>query len=891
MPPPSVSAMRGAAAAPARGRAAAAAPRTGPPQARQRSASASGRRGATPRRGGPQAGARGGDGSGAAKDDGGGGGVSVFVRMRPPREGETTQGDAMRALRILPDNRTVFLKDRFVEERPMEFTQAFGPTVPQEEVFQRVGVPAVQAALSGRNGTVLVYGQTGTGKTYTAFSTDPGKEGLAMRCLRRIFAAAAADQLTEFRLGVQYVQIYNDVVSDLLIPPDRQTPEGLTVREDQDQGTYISGARHTVVNTTGEAFELFNQGNTHRAVRLTTLNAQSSRSHALFIVTVRRTKKFGPSGEAATGEVCGKLTLVDLAGSERIKRTRATGMQRSEAQSINRSLASLGNVIHALADPAARHVPYRDSKLTRLLQDSLGEYGSASIIITFSPALVDVPETLTALQFGQRALCVKQQHKGPRLQVDLKALARQLQQRVRALTLVEGELTAKVSRLEEENQRVRATVDGDEELIDEMHAHIKQCAAKIEQLEGALAERTAERDALQQQVAELSGRNPSRTPSGAQKETEEERQVQQESALRAAWEEERAHTLLCHAAEMAKLRAAIERLESEAAEREERLVAQRERAAGERDALNEENARLREQLEELAEKLGRQQQAPLDRCESDGGRTPGASEGTPQACTPPAAAPSADWGVVSPSNAAAAAAARGLGSICSSSSGAGSRPPSPESGADGAGAEAAPAPGPPAPPAGPPAAAATGPAEQRAAGGGESRSSSAGMTDSTAGVADGARVPRSAAQGRSPPPCAAELPPEYPPPPSPRPSSGPAPPSPAPQWQCMPLPPPPSARQRSASSSIADADSFGDSPRRQGLLLPAPARAAGSLLGPPASGGPRGGFAGASQLGPGAGGSARSAPEASALGPAPGMGYAPPARRAALPGARTPMVE
>eukprot|EP01065_Artemidia_motanka_P010753 TRINITY_DN15759_c0_g2_i1.p1 TRINITY_DN15759_c0_g2~~TRINITY_DN15759_c0_g2_i1.p1 ORF type:complete len:767 (+),score=274.89 TRINITY_DN15759_c0_g2_i1:49-2301(+) len=523
-------------------------------------------------------------------------GVSVFVRMRPARDGEQTEGDAMRALKLL-DNRTVYLKDRYVEERPMVFSKAFNAEATQESIFEAVGAPAVDAALAGRNGTVLVYGQTGTGKTYTAFGTEPGREGLALRCARALFAKAATDLMMEYRLGVQYVQIYNDILSDLLCPPDRPATEALSVREDSEQGTYISGARHTVVTSAEDAIELFEQGSGNRAVRLTTLNAQSSRSHGLFIITVRKAKRLaGPGESAAAGEVCGKLTLVDLAGSERIKRTRATGAQRNEAQCINRSLASLGNVIHALADPQARHVPYRDSKLTRLLQDSLGEYGSASIVITFSPCLIDIPETLTSLQFGQRALCVKQTHRGPRLQVDLKALARQLQQKVRALTLRESELVAKVSRLEEENARVKQTADGDEELIDDMHLHIRQCASKVEQLERALRERTAERDELQDRLEEASAGRP--VGGGRSRAASEARSQARDDP---SWEEEdRAATLLCHAAEISKLRSVIERLESDGAKREEELKSSHSRVLAERDGLADDNARLREHLEAVA---------------------------------------------------------------------------------------------------------------------------------------------------------------------------------------------------------------------------------------------------------------------------------------------------
>ena len=494
-------------------------------------------------------------------------GIAVFVRMRPAFREEVTEGDCMRSIRVTERENKVWVRDRFVEENSFDFNGVFGPTSTQQDVFEQVGKPAVKAALSGRNGTFMAYGQTGTGKTYTAFNEEPNKEGLMARCVGHVFDQVSRDTSSDYQLSLQYLQLYNDSMYDLLTTDHSQDSksEQLAVREDTDLGTYVSGARDTVVTSYQEVLSLFESANRHRIVRLTSMNAQSSRSHAIFILSIRRTSKL----QAGT-TICGKLTIVDLAGSERIKRTRADGVQRSEAQAINKSLACLGNVIHALADQSTaknRHIPYRDSKLTRLLQDSLGEYGHASIMITFSPALVDITETSSSLAFGQRALKVRRQHKGPRLAVDHKALTRQLQLEIRQLKSKEQELFSTVERHEQEVGRMRSTIEEDEALIDEMEIHMKQCGRKIQK--------------LQLQV------------------TSQKESVNTSSSILVNHEEEKSETLLCHAAEIQKLRGEMERCQQNYESDKSSLLRQLTDERGEKDALRIENERLKQQLGDL----------------------------------------------------------------------------------------------------------------------------------------------------------------------------------------------------------------------------------------------------------------------------------------------------
>ena len=228
--------------------------------------------------------------------------MKVFVRVRPLLEGEASDSDNMRSLRLLPDGRSVYIRDRYVDEKVMEFNRVFGPETHQKAVFEDVGLPACTASLEGQYGTVITYGQTGTGKTYTAFGMDPGREGLMHRCVHNIFARVAADRQREWEVSVQYLQIYKDQVTDLL---DEQG--SVEIREDFDRGVYVKGATNVVVASAEHALEVFGQGNRSRVVRLTTMNAQSSRSHALFMLSLKCRAE-----PHLTTALCGRLTLVDL---------------------------------------------------------------------------------------------------------------------------------------------------------------------------------------------------------------------------------------------------------------------------------------------------------------------------------------------------------------------------------------------------------------------------------------------------------------------------------------------------------------------------------------------------------------------------------------------------
>eukprot|EP01061_Rhynchopus_euleeides_P015562 TRINITY_DN26521_c0_g1_i1.p1 TRINITY_DN26521_c0_g1~~TRINITY_DN26521_c0_g1_i1.p1 ORF type:complete len:632 (+),score=263.79 TRINITY_DN26521_c0_g1_i1:213-1898(+) len=356
----------------------------------------------------------------------------------------------------------------------MDFTRTFDQDSTQGEVYAHLGKPVVDAALQGKNGTFLAYGQTGTGKTYTAFNYakpedggDPSTNGLMFRCVQDLFRRIHEER-AQYTCDVtmQFMQLYNDQIQDLLkgmhddadaTATDLSTTVGSLNANASGVTVYnnsvVTGLTSLSVATAEEVMALYDRGMQHRTVRLTTMNAQSSRSHAVFILRVDRTERLGGGSLSAT-TLQGRLTIVDLAGSERIKRTKADGLQRAEAQAINRSLACLGNVIHALAESSAsddpnrrHHIPYRDSKLTRLLQDSLGEHGHACILVTFSPAVVDITETVSSLAFGQRARMIMHKSKQPRCAVDPKRLASQQQVELHTLRAENTSLRTEVSNL------------------------------------------------------------------------------------------------------------------------------------------------------------------------------------------------------------------------------------------------------------------------------------------------------------------------------------------------------------------------------------------------------------------------------------------------------------
>ncbi|TMW67809.1 hypothetical protein Poli38472_007481 [Pythium oligandrum] len=348
------------------------------------------------------------------------------------------------------------------ETKDFAFDASLSEHTTQEDVYQRVAYDVVQDVLDGYNGTILAYGQTSTGKTHTMLGHDDGLEGdgrgLIPRAFEDIFARAeSARARCKTTIALSYVQIYCERVLDLLRP---ETPSSsILIREDAERGVYLDGAAWCGVSSVEDCVRLIMRGNANRAVASTEMNAHSSRSHAILIARVERKECLGAQEATATSTHRVKLShlyFVDLAGSERVKKSKVYGRHVHELKAINLSLSALGNCISALSrQQPQRHVPYRDSKLTRLLQSSLGGNAKTSLIITVSPSPTEAHETLSTMQFGQRAMKVAvQAHQNVLSVLDYKALYEETQQRLDEQQQVQQHTENELSKLQTSKQHL-----------------------------------------------------------------------------------------------------------------------------------------------------------------------------------------------------------------------------------------------------------------------------------------------------------------------------------------------------------------------------------------------------------------------------------------------------
>lgn len=280
------------------------------------------------------------------------------------------------------------------------FDRVFGPHANQAQVYDEAAKPIVKDVLSGYNGTIFAYGQTSSGKTHTMEGAigDHTFEGIIPRIVNDIFQYIfTMEEKVEFHIKVSYFEIYMDKIKDLL----DISKDNLTVHEDKNRVPFVKGASERFVCNPEEVMGLIEEGKQNRHISVTNMNEHSSRSHSVFLINVKQ------ENEETQKQLTGKLYLVDLAGSEKVSKTGAEGQTLDEAKNINKSLSALGNVISALAEGNKSHIPYRDSKLTRILQESLGGNSRTTIIICGSPASFNEGETKSTLEFGRRAKTIK----------------------------------------------------------------------------------------------------------------------------------------------------------------------------------------------------------------------------------------------------------------------------------------------------------------------------------------------------------------------------------------------------------------------------------------------------------------------------------------------------
>ena len=297
----------------------------------------------------------------------------------------------------------------------------------QYDLYLESFSPLVDSVLDGFNGTIFAYGQTGTGKTYTmeGVPSDVNNRGVIPNSFAHVFNHISKSVNQQYLVRASYLEIYQEEVRDLLA---KNQGKYLELKERPDTGVYVKDLSSFVCKSVSEIEHVMSVGNQNRAVGPTNMNEHSSRSHAIFIITVE-CSELDDEGNAHIR--VGKLNLVDLAGSERQAKTGATGDRLKEATKINLSLSALGNVISALIDGKSTYVPYRDSKLTRLLQDSLGGNAKTVMVANLGPASYNYDESLTTLRYANRAKNIKNK---PRINEDPKdALLREFQQEIARL--------------------------------------------------------------------------------------------------------------------------------------------------------------------------------------------------------------------------------------------------------------------------------------------------------------------------------------------------------------------------------------------------------------------------------------------------------------------------
>ncbi|KNC29107.1 hypothetical protein FF38_14528 [Lucilia cuprina] len=328
--------------------------------------------------------------------------VRVVVRARPMDKNELQAG-ALSVIKIDKLKRaiTVVKPNATTNEPPKNyyFDNVFDGESSQLDLYVDTARPIVEKVLEGYNGTILAYGQTGTGKTYTMSGNpeSPQTKGIIPNAFAHIFGhIAKAKENQKFLVRVSYMEIYNEEVRDLL---GKDVTKSLEVKERPDIGVFVKDLSGYVVHNADDLENIMKLGNKNRVVGATKMNSESSRSHAIFSITVERSE-LAEGGQQHVR--MGKLQLVDLAGSERQSKTQATGQRLKEATKINLSLSVLGNVISALVDGKSSHIPYRNSKLTRLLQDSLGGNSKTVMCATISPADTNYMETISTLRYASR---------------------------------------------------------------------------------------------------------------------------------------------------------------------------------------------------------------------------------------------------------------------------------------------------------------------------------------------------------------------------------------------------------------------------------------------------------------------------------------------------------
>uniref|UniRef100_A0A8C1RFZ5 Kinesin family member 21B n=1 Tax=Cyprinus carpio TaxID=7962 RepID=A0A8C1RFZ5_CYPCA len=490
----------------------------------------------------------------------------LFIRIRPQMAKEKIEGCHICTCVTPGDNQVLLGKDK-----AFTYDFVFDLDAQQHQIYSACVHKLIEGCFEGYNATVFAYGQTGSGKTYTMgtgfdVTISEEEQGIIPRAVQHLFqgiqkrrldAQSAGMPLPEFKVSAQFLELYNEEILDLFDntrdPESRGRKSNIKIHEDGSGGIYTTGVMSRLVSSEEELLQCLKLGALSRTTASTQMNAQSSRSHAIFTIHLCQMRVCPHSISQPEYEtLTAKFHFVDLAGSERLKRTGATGERAREGISINCGLLALGNVISALGDQSkkAGHVPYRDSKLTRLLQDSLGGNSRTVMIACVSPSDRDFMETLNTLKYANRARNIKNkvivnQDKTSQQISALRAEIARLQMEImeykagKRVACEDGsdgfsDLFQENSMLQKENDTLRMRVKAMQETIDHLNTRVTQLLTngvsllltktgetneeignliqnyirEIEELRSKLLESEAMNESLRRSLSRLSARSP-----------------------------------------------------------------------------------------------------------------------------------------------------------------------------------------------------------------------------------------------------------------------------------------------------------------------------------------------------------------------------------------------
>ncbi|KAG0930334.1 hypothetical protein G6F57_005371 [Rhizopus arrhizus] len=388
--------------------------------------------------------------------------VRVALRVRPFLDKEEPKS----YLSFIPNQPHIIID----QNRQFTFDHVYSPSVSQEDVYQSAIQPLFDQFITGYNATILAYGQTGSGKTYSMGTSyhqqDPKQYGIVPRFAENLFdwiQTQLNNNDMTYKVRVSFLELYNEEIIDLL----NINNSSITIREDVIGNISWSGVYEQEVKQSKDLLNCLYQGSIARTTASTDMNSQSSRSHAIFSVTLTQ------HVSSAKKEITSKFHFVDLAGSERLKKTNAVGDRAREGISINAGLLALGNVISALSDDKLRgqYIPYRNSKLTRLLQDSLGGNSQTLMLACVSPADSNQHETLSTIKYANRAK-----------RITNKVMIHQEQNETEAL--------------KEQVRHLRQELELSDAFIKEVHLELDELRKRNETLEAALGRAKLEDDEL-----------------------------------------------------------------------------------------------------------------------------------------------------------------------------------------------------------------------------------------------------------------------------------------------------------------------------------------------------------------------------------------------------------